>query len=317
MGLFCLEMKRIYRQEGTVAVTPGEQLVGVVSHKIPRSPFLLLSPGDGFNLQSLPDGAMSLVHSIIPDVANISTAPIPVGYGGTGLPFLSAMKLLLVTGNLLSSVGLTINFVLLATPYVHPPGPYPQYTPSQGTCFVVFVVLADGGAGSAYSTAVPCGGGGAGGMSVSTYSIAQLNAMAPIHYNCGPGSTYRGSGQGTIMFSGPRPTIPGEFLTAAPGGHGNFFATGGVGGQGGGVSGTVGQIKIPGNPGCAGNTTTGSGAGGSTFLGAGGSSGEIHGSPPASVAMGYGAGGAGQITTNSALTYGTQGCILVLEFKSL
>lgn len=239
---------------------------------------------------------------------------IPIGTAGNpiSLTTTGTTNVTLPTTGTLANTGVLLNVRVLTTASSSP------YTPTAGTTkFLVYVVGAGGqGGGNAASNGSAGGGGGAGGTVMKVYT----HASGTYAFTVGAVGTAAGAGANGV--NGNSSTFNGE-LTAGGGSGGT--AGNGTTGQprpgGNGGTATGGDINIPGMVGGHGvrlaNTATYglTGNGGSTIFGNGGA-GRTASTGAGAAGTGFGSGGGGGLgATSQAGGVGTNGVIIIYEFR--
>ncbi len=214
------------------------------------------------------------------------------------------------------------------------------YTPTASCTFATIEALAGGGAGGSSQTTgagecATAGGGGAGGYGKLTLPVTTIvGAGTTAQVNIGAAGAVAAAGINDGGNGGNTTVIAnggaGATLITANGGSGGLagqlsssILAGSPGGSGG-AAGSGGDVNAPGPSGFNGlaNPSVGlnwSGAGASSFYGSGAKSilavGGITGLP----GTGYGSGGCGSATANSAQTQGgagTAGIVIITEYIS-
>lgn len=210
-----------------------------------------------------------------------------------------------------------------------------NYVPSAGLISAIIELVAAGGGGGGVGDSTGGiyygAGGGSGGYSRRAVTPAMIGASINVTVGAGGnGSTPTGTG-GT----GGQTYVGASFATAicaATGGAGGPGATSALpstGGAGGSVTGAVGDVVVPGNPGSAAGTTTtasgvfhyGGGNGGDSFFGGAGrgsgSSGVGNSVVGGAGSVGGGGGGAHGIETTTARNGGAGGAGFVVITESI
>ncbi len=224
----------------------------------------------------------------------------------------AATNVTLPTTGTLATTGVLIGITTLTTLSVSP------YSPTAGTTKMLVYIVGGGGqgGGSIASNGNAGGGGGAGGVVIDV--IAHSGATT---YAFSVGAAGSGAAAGASGNPGGNTTFNGVTANGGAGGTVGLGTIGSVraGGAGGAAAG--GSINIPGMNGGHGvkivNTTFFglAGTGGSSVFGSGGA-GRTGSSGVGNVATGYGAGGGGALgATSFAGGAGTDGVIIIYEYK--